>query len=269
MAGAVFPRAVSLAAWFAVGPGLWAQKGTAPALDEMLRRLDANLSYYDTHVPSLFCDEHVVSQVTPGPRNQDTVTDSVFRLKRVANADKTTSLEEEREVREVDGRAARSQDLDGPSLLSGVFEGGLAVVSGKEAACMSYTVLPVKKHRLGEPYVVRFSTAFTPENSAGCLLEEPSTGRALIDPLTMQIKRLELRTPRHLIPAVNAYGRRDLVVEYAPVVLGEEAFWMPSAIAMHVVSGEGTFRAIRWSFQATYRNYHKLQVTSHLVPVER
>ena len=51
-------------------------------MDEIIERLEANLNHYDAGVPSFFCEEHVVSQVEPGLRNQNTVTDSVFRLKR-------------------------------------------------------------------------------------------------------------------------------------------------------------------------------------------
>jgi hypothetical protein len=41
---------------------------------------------------------------------------------------------------------------------------------------------------------------------------------------------------------------------------------MPSAITMRATSGLGTFHPIVWSFQATYRNYHKLEVTSRILP---
>lgn len=156
-------------------------KAKTPTLDEILQRLDVNLSHYDAHVPSLFCNEHVLSLVKPGPRNQDTVTDSVFRLKRSLNTDRTTSLDESRDIKTGDGKTPTSQDLDGPSLLSGVFEGGLTVVSQSQAACMNYSLQKVKKHRPAEPYIIRFATGLTPANSARCLLQENSSGRALID----------------------------------------------------------------------------------------
>lgn len=264
-------RYVSKAVLFAASLGLesmlCAQAAKMPTLEDMLQRLDSNLSHYDAHVPNLFCDEHVMSQVKPGPRDQNTLTDSIFRLKRTLNSDQTTSLEESREVRTVDGKAATAQELDGPSLLSGVFEGGLAVVSLDQAACMNYSLQNVKKNRPNEPYIVRFATALTHANSTHCLLQENSTGRALIDPITMQIKRLELLTPHHVIVRGDIYGRRDLTVDYAPVLLGGETFWMPSSITMRVTSGSGTFHVTEWFFEANYRNYRKLQVTSHIVPV--
>ena len=220
MVSRILPRAILFAACLGFESMLCAQPAKMPTLEDILQRLDLNLSHYDAHVPSLFCDEHVMSQVKPGPRGQNTLTDSIFRLKRILNSDQTTSLEESREVRTVDGKAAAAQDLDGPSLLSGVFEGGLAVVSLDQAACMNYSLQKVKKNRPKEPYIVRFATALTPANSAHCLLQENSAGRAWIDPTTMQIKRLELLTPHHVIVRGEVSGRRDLAVDYAPVLLG-------------------------------------------------
>ncbi len=167
---------------------LCAQTAKIPTLEEILQGLEANLDHYDTSVPSLFCDEHVISQVEPGVPNQDTITDSVFRLKRTPNPDHSITLVESREVKNIDGNAAAKQDLDGPTLLSGVFEGGLAVVSLKQAACTNYALERVNRNSPARPYSVRFATVLTPQNSADCLLKENTKGRAFIDPASMQIR---------------------------------------------------------------------------------
>jgi hypothetical protein len=248
-----------------------AQKNQQPTFDEILERLEANLDRYDADIPSFFCDEHVISQVVPGERDQNTVTDSVFRLKRTPNPDHTTTLVESREIKSVDGKPATSQKMEGPTLLSGVFEGGLAVVSPNQTSCMNYTLQRLNRNRPTEPYIVHFATVLTPENTAGCLLQEGSKGRVFIDPASMQIAHLELTTPRHIIFRGDAYtsrvvGERVLTVDYAPVELGGETFWMPSTITSRTTSDAGTFHPIVWSFRATYRNYHKLEVTSRILP---
>jgi hypothetical protein len=253
--------------------GLCAQQAKTPSLEEILARLEANLNHYDTSVPSLFCDEQVVSRMDPSVRNQDMTTDSVFRLKRTENADHTTTLVESREIRKVNGKAPTSQDMKGPTLLNGAFEGGLAVVSLSQRACMSYTLQRINENRPSEPYVVRFATKLTPENSANCLLEEKSKGRVFIDPASMQITHLELTTPDHVIIPGNysekpVVGERDVTVDYAPVELGGDSFWMPSAITMRTTSGEGTFNRTVWTFRATYANYHRLEVKSRILPGE-
>lgn len=115
-----------------------------------------------------------------------------------------------------------------------------------------------------------FTTNITPRNSADCFLQEESKGRAFIDPASMQITHLEIITPRHTIVAGGMFssaitGKRQLTIDYAPVSLGGEAFWLPSTISMRIASGRG-FHRIVWSFRATYRNYHRLEVTTRILP---
>lgn len=260
---------ISLVAFLGFSSAVWAQQTKSPTLDEILQRLEANLHHYDTALPSLFCDEHVVSQMGPGRGDQHTVTDSVFRLKRGENPNHTTTLAESREIKKVNGKAAASQDMKGPSLLNGAFEGGLAVVSLSQRGCMKYELQPIKRDRPAEPYVVGFATALTRQNYADCLLQEKSKGRVFIDPASMQITHLELTTPRHVIIPGNSYaepviGERVVTVDYAPVVLDGDTFWMPSTIRSRDASKEG-FRVSVWSFEAAYRNYHRLEVKSRIL----
>lgn len=261
--------AISLIAFLGLSSALCAQRTQPPTLEEILQRLEAN--HYDASVPSFFCDEHVISQMEPGPSNQDTVTDSIFRLKHTANRDQTTALVESREIRKVNGKPATSQNMDGPTLLDGAFEGGLAFVSLDQQVCMNYTLQRIHRKHPSEPYIVRFATALTPQNSANCILRESSKGRVFIDPSSMQITRLELTTPHHIIIPKTRYlsavaGERTLAVDYAPVRLGGETFWMPSRITMRNINGAHTFHPTIWSFEASYSNYHKLEVTSHVLP---
>lgn len=249
-----------------------AQQAKTPTLEEILQRLEANLNHYDVGVPSLFCDEHVISEVEHRSRTEDTtVTDSVFRLKRTPSPDHTTTLVESRAIKTVNGKPPTSQKINGPTMLSGAFEGGLAVVSLKQAPCTDYRLQRIHKNRPTAPYIVSFATVLTPRNIAGCLLKEKSKGRALIDPASMQITHLELTTPHHTITPGDMYrspfiGERVITVDYAPVLLGGQTFWMPSVIDLRVTSGSGTFHKIVWSFHATYRNYHKLEVESRILP---
>jgi hypothetical protein len=272
MASRTSSSAILLVAMLAFSSALCAQQRETLTLTRILDRLDANLSYYDVRLPSLFCDEHVVSaQVEPGARDMNTVTDSVFRLKRTPQPDHTVSLVESREIRLVDGKPATSPPGYDPTMLRGAFEGALAVISRSQTECMSYSLQRTRRGRPSDPYIVHFATALTPQNSAGCLLQENSSGRAFIDPVSLQVTHLELTTPHHVIisgsPFVSTIkGRRDLSVDYAPVLLGGETFWMPSAISMRNVSGPGTFHMMIWSYRATYRNYHLMEVTSRILP---
>jgi hypothetical protein len=251
---------------------LCAQRVNPPSLDEILRRLEANLNHYDGSVPDIFCDERVVSsQIEPGERDRNTVTDSTFRLRRSLKPDQTITLEESREIKSIDGKPPRSQQMDGPALLMGLFEGGLAIVSVNQEACMHYTLQRANANHPAEPYIIRFATVLPPQTGADCLLHEQSKGRVFIDPVSTEVTRLEIATPRHVIVEGNAstprlVGKRELTVDYVPVLLGDESFRMPSTITMRTTSGSGTFHAIVWSFRATYSNYHRMQVKSRVLP---
>ncbi len=264
--------AALLVAWLAFSSALSAQWPKTPTLDEILTRLEANLNYFDTRLPSIFCDEHVLSsQVEPNMRDLNAVTDSDFFLKRAPNPDHTVSLVESRENQRVDGKPATARPIEAPATLSGAFEGGLALVSRSQAACMSYSLQRINKDRPDEPYVVRFATTRTPQNSADCFLQETSKGRALIDPASFKITHVEFTTPHHVIIPGNRFtapiiGKRVLSIDYVPVVLGGETFSMPSTITMREVSGSGTFHMMVWSYKATYRNYHLLEVKSRILP---
>lgn len=263
--------AISLAVLLGFSPTLHAKQARKPSLEGILQRLEANLNHYDTAVPSLFCDEHVISRMEqPGPLPQDVITDSIFRLSRIRKPDHTTTLVESREIQRVDGKPATSQNMDGPSLLSGAFEGAQAVVSINQSACMNYELLGTNGDSPNQPYIIRFATVLNPRNSTNCILQEQSTGRVFIDPASMHVTRLELTTPRHAIIPGDAWtppviGKRVVTIDYASVLLGNQTFWMPSAITMRNTTGFG-FHRIVWSFRATYRNYHRLEVTSRIIP---
>ena len=58
----------------------------------------------------------------------------------------------------------------------------------------------------------------------------------------------------------------DRYVDYAPVVLDGDTFWMPLTIMSHADSTSEGFHATTWTFEATYRNYHRLEVKSRILP---
>lgn len=244
-----------------------------PTLDQILQQLEKNLRTYDAKVPSLFCNEHVVSKIDPSQLHGSTATDSIFRLKRVANPDHSTNLEESREIISVDGRPATGETINGPAVLQGAFSGGIATVSLNQQACMRYKLEPIK--RLGKPYIVEFTSIYKRDHPPNCLLEEDGSGRVFIDPATMQIKRMELTAPNHTMvysrdasgyTAPPVTGTWVIAIDYAPVLLGGQTFWLPATVTSSM-TGVAALHQTTWSFNAHYTNYHKLEVTSRIVPV--
>jgi hypothetical protein len=243
------------------------QQTQAPTLHDILQRLEENLDQYKALVPSFFCDEHVVSFRSDG---DVTTTDSTFRLKRVTDPDLKAVLEESHDVKKVNGLPAAGDAVGGPTYLRGAFSNGLALVSLSQQACMRYTLKPIEPDH---PYIVKFVSVPAGARPRDCPLQDDNTGRVLVDPATMQIKRMEFHAPHHLIgPAVDAFtglsmspimGRWDVSVEYAPVLLGGKSFWLPTKISERMI---GRIEKKEWRYDAAYSNYHKLEVTSRIVP---
>ena len=65
--------AISFVLLVGVSSAMCAQQAKTPALDEILERLEANLNHYDKSLPSLFCDEHVVSSMDLVYSDEDTL----------------------------------------------------------------------------------------------------------------------------------------------------------------------------------------------------
>jgi len=251
-------------------PALAAKQKHAGELDGILRRLEENLQRYDREVPSFYCDEHSVSEITPGTRWDRTEADSIFRLKRETSAGGRMSLAESREVKMVDGRPSSSAAWDAPATIEGAFEGGLAVVSMSQQACMEYDL----QHEEHGQYVVSFRTRNESLKNDACLLHEKAHGRALIDPGSLEVTHLELSMPQHRLRTGGSSqwyspprkGEWVIAVDYAPVILDGRSFWMPSSVRSRVTSDPNTFHSKTWTFQASYRDFHKLEVVSRILP---
>lgn len=282
LAGECWLTVIVLLGTLAASRPAMAQQPEPPALHEILQRLQQNLDEYKAHVPSFFSDEHVVSYEVGarGPRFNTTVTDSNFHLKRILNSDDTVGLEESHEVRMINGRPAKGDTVGGPAFLHGAFSNGLALVSLSQQACMNYSMRPIKPSNFRDPYVVEFVSVPASVRPQDCQLQDDSSGRVLIDPAMMQIKRMEFRAPHHVIgPAFNAStgsevkpftGQWDVSVDYAPVTLGGKSFWLPAKISQRMQGSTAMTKGyvvwIEWSYEATYRNYHRLEVTSRILP---
>jgi hypothetical protein len=250
-----------------LGMGVWvcaravAQK--APTLVGILQQLQENLNQYDSAVPSFFCEEHVVSSAHSqrSSGSSHTVTDSTFYLKRIPRPDERMNLEESREVKRVNGKPATGDLIGGTLYPHGAFSNDLALVSLSQQVCMDYSLKSIDPGHSEDPILVEFASVAAGERSTACLMQEDLSGRVLIDPETMQVTQMRFHAPHHMIGTVM--GSWDVTVEYGPVVLGAERFWLPERISESMAD-----RLLSWTYDATYRNYHKMEVTSRILPIE-
>jgi len=187
-----------------------------------------------------------------------------------------TILEESHEVKRMNGRPATGDTVSGPAFLRGAFSNGLALVSASQQACMRTTLRPMGKNNASNPITIQFASVAARRRPHDCRIEEDVSGRVQIDPETMQVTHLEFTVPRHYIGTTmyttfnglgldeaTIVGRWDVTVEYALVVLEGKSFWLPTKISDRMSS---SLVRSRWSYDATYSNYHKMEVTSRIVP---
>ena len=174
-------------------------------------------------------------------------------------------LDESREIIAIDGKPANGRDIDAPTTFSGAFSGGLALVSKAPEACMRYTLEPV---RPGRPIIVRFASVPAAQRPKHCILDDDGSGQVTIDPASMQIAKIEIKVPHHVLIPRTKDGhtappidtRWDVQVDYKPVMLNARTFWLPVRI-----SSVSSAEQAAWSFIATYSNYHLLEVHSRVL----
>jgi len=271
---------------FALPSQALAQQPTAPptpqpTLDQILTRVHENFGAYLASVPNLFADEHLVSSFSArdeqsGRAGTNSTIDSVFRLKRTDATDKPIILVESRQIKSVDHRPpAPDQSLTGPVILANAFSAAASFLSPDLERCYDYRLQPDR--RLNNATVLVVEYALKPSLPAGtrCPVFEQNTGRVFIDPTSMQIVRLEQKRPHHELTsgapgswnevAPGTLGTWSWSIDYAPVSINNQLFWLPKTISSSTSTNTG--RLINWSFVATYSNYHLLTVTSTIVPV--
>jgi hypothetical protein len=234
-----------------------------PELNDILLRMQTNLWDYLSTVPDFFADEHVVSEIKQeGARGIKTTTDSVFRLVRSHGVGEAHTFTESREVKLVNKKPAKGQELRGPAIFGGAFSSGITLVSLEMSRCFDYTLQP--QGLLDKTPALIIDYAFKPDmlKDDGCPGPEKESGRAFIDPVNFRLLRVEDTVPRHK----DNNGMTVLwrwSIDYAPVTFDGKQFWMPKTITSRADAFDGS--AV-WNFTATYTNYHKLSVSSHIVP---
>jgi VWFA-related protein len=257
-----------------------------PATEELLLHAWENYAAYLSSIPNVFADEHVVSSLTTASYNSppkqgvhdhevastiDSTTDSIFRLKRFSADGKTADLIESREVKYVNGHAAaKDQSLTGPAILIGAFSRAPNILSPELKDCYDYRLLPNMRHKPGEALlfvhdvlVLEYALKSPLPAGAQCPWSEQTIGRAFIDPSSMQIVRLEQQRPHHDEGSGHPVAW-SWSIDYARVTMDGKHFWLPKTISSKSSSLDGG--RFKWSFLATYGNYHLMTVTSTILP---
>ena len=239
-------------------PSFAQQPGTL-SISETLTRLQENVSSYLSSVPSFFCDERVSSNLfQPNDVKITTVTDSVFRIRR-ASEDNATQLVESREIKSINHKPAKGENITGPAVFRGAFTNGVLIVSSAFAPC--YEFQREDDAKVEGIHAIVLSYKATSETLMERSCPKFHEGRVFIDPQRFHLLRVEARVPDHEITP-GVFGLWKWSIDYAPVVLDGRTFWMPKTIESQAVPRD---RHAAWSFVAKYSNYHKLEVNSRII----
>jgi hypothetical protein len=206
---------------------------SVPKLDQVLPRVQQHVKEFENSLPDFICDERITSrELMAGTVIHETVIDSTFRG--TQNKDgKDKSYTEWREIHTIDGRpATKGQQLTGPFFYGGGFSSVLdAIFSPKNSQYFNYKVIGTEKVDEDVAVVIKFETkkgqtALLHREMFGSQYVMKGSGKAWIDPASMNVVRLELQ---YLDPPVPE-GVLTVRVDYAEVVISEKKFWMPKTL---------------------------------------
>lgn len=233
----------------------------APALDQILSRVEANTEQYKATVPSFFCDEHITSQeIHDGKVKHETTVEALFRVSR--SVPPTGTLEESREVKSVNGKPSSGKKLDMPISFIGGFSGALAkFLSTDRRECFDYQADPTSAATPGNE-AFTFTAHEAAARQPACVSIRPgTTGKFVVDSGTMQVTHIERTVPNPIGKDPAVLGTAS--VDFAPVTLNGRAFWLPSTIVAFTTE---TAKTNAFRFTAKYNNYHRFSASSTIQP---
>ena len=223
------------------------------SLDELLSRMTANSDAYQSTAPSLSAEERLVSQkLSSGKVKKETRVRLTFRVLRLEG--ESNRFRESREFLEVDGKAVDgNRKITFPILFSGAFGNAIAsFFSAQHRPCYSFELTP------GSEATLKISFTAKPVSESACQDVAPGLrGLAVIDKATSQIVHLERSIPAG--SAEKMHRTPFASIDYAPVDLGGERYWLPSAV-------EARDDKAGHRFHAEYSGYKRFQATGDIVP---
>lgn len=237
-------------------------RADALSLEAILMRLQVHHWEYERNVPDFFADEWAVSEMHGMQTSKmQTISESEFRLRRGDRNVFPPELIETRTVLRSNGVAVSGNRLNGPSILIGAFSNGLAMVTLQQRVCFNFRIARHREVHHAAAFAIEYEIKPHASEIPGCVPWPGTRGEAVVDANTFDTLRFQMYVPRYpVVPGMEGPWRWS--VEYAPVILDGKHYSLPSKITSNAESLDGRFV---WSFSASYRNYHKLSVTSHII----
>jgi hypothetical protein len=227
-----------------------------PGLDALVDRLYAYAEQYRATLPSLSCDERVVSQQVrfDGKVKWQVRVEGTMRDLRKTPPDPFDPFTEQHTFVKVNGKPVRAMaggDANLPYFIQGFFANLIGFHHVELKDCFDFRVTPLKNGKgkavPGQVQVEVDRKAEPP--AAACRTIIAGTHYMVIaDPETGRIRHSE-RT----IPAEAAVERNEAYfasIDYAPQQFGDRTFWLPAKSSAHDPAGTGRM-------EAAYLNCHR------------
>jgi hypothetical protein len=248
----MFLVAVSL---FFVGPATRAQQTSIrqTSNDEQLHRVFAYTQAYREHLPSLECDETMLSQrVKNGKVKREVKIKATLRELR--DETEPGGFRDEYTLKSRNGNSTKLDFSALPYFVYNVFANSLGIGESPRLACFDYRFTTLDNGR---------TLQFNIDSKPG--LPDPSCKKIpddyhkmmLIDSASGAVRRVERRMSADFADANLEIPY--VAIDYAPQKLGEETFWLPIRFEAVDIHQQG--RMI-----ATYSNFHRYAAVAKVLP---
>jgi hypothetical protein len=220
--------------------------------EEKVRQVIAYAQTYRANLPSLECDETMLSQrVKNGKVKWEVKINATLRELR--DASEAGGFKDEYTFRSVDGRRAKPH-FKTPYFVYNVFANSLGIGERPLPRCYNYRFAPLDDGR-----TLQFNIDSKPA------VHDPSCSKIpddyhktmLIDSASGAVRRVE----RHISPNFADANLEipNVTIDYAPQKLGDDTFWLPVRFEANDLHQEG--RMI-----ATYSNCHRYIGVPRILP---
>jgi hypothetical protein len=211
--------------------------------EKQIQQVIAYVQAYREHLPSLECDETMLSQtVIKGKVKEEVKIKATLRELRDEN--EAGGFKDYYTFKSVDGKPAKP-NFRAPYFVYNVFANSLGIGESPRPACFDYRFATLDDGR-----TLQFNLDSKPGvHDPSCKkISEDYHKMMLIDMASGAVRHVE----RHLSPqfADNHLEIPSIVIDYAPQRLGKETYWLP-------VRFEASDPAIEGRMIATYSNFHR------------
>lgn len=230
----------------------FAKAQQTPTVDEFVSRLFAYSKDYRARLPSLECDESVVSQqIKSGKVKWEVKIDATLR--QIRDSTNPDEFNDSYTFKNVDGHPPKAH-FKLPYFVNGAFANGIGFASEATRTCFDYTL-----SQEDGGTTLRLEFAVKSASSDPACKEVPAAYHKIVlaDAATGIVKHIT----RTMSPdaARKVHDAVFASIDYTSQSLGEMTLWLPSRVESHDEKGERRMTAI-------FSNYHRYTGEARILP---